>query len=551
MGIRAKLYFLLAIFVSSLILSCQAVDDLRSRQTQHLSLARASPWEEFRKWTVKHSKPYLNDLYEFERRFEIWVENLEYILQYNSRSVSHWLGLNSLADLTVDEYKHRYLGFDYDAYKRLYSNQARSFSLSSSSNSTTNQPIPKHKSSRLPGSRYSSVSLSKIPASIDWRDHNAVTPVKNQGQCGSCWAFSTTGSVEGANAIFTKTLVSLSEQELIDCDRNLNQGCSGGLMDPAFDFIVNNNGIDTESHYPYTASDDQCDITHRNHHVVTIDGYEDVQPNEVDLKKAAAHQPVSVAIEADAKSFQLYGGGVYDDIGCGVNLNHGVLVVGYGVEKNASADPSNVSPIVDNGTANSTDVPYWIVKNSWGPEWGDSGYIRIKIGGGAVEGLCGIALVASYPVKNHPNPAPSPDAPLSPPAAPPPPPPAPERCDSRSTCPSGSTCCCVTQLFGQCFIWGCCPFEGATCCADGQHCCSRDFPVCDPNGDRCLRAHAEGREVEESIPWKEKRMSTQTTDRIQAMANWMAQWRGSTQAEKEGGEVTRITRRRWDVAQPK
>ncbi|XP_048231848.1 probable cysteine protease RD21B [Ricinus communis] len=146
-----------------------------------------------------------------------------------------------------------------------------------------------------------------LPENVDWREKGAVVPVKDQGQCGSCWAFSTVGAVEGINQIVTGELISLSEQELVDCDKSYNQGCNGGLMDYAFEFIINNGGIDTEEDYPYKASDNICDPNRKNAKVVTIDGYEDVPENdENSLKKAVAHQPVSVAIEAGGRAFQLY-----------------------------------------------------------------------------------------------------------------------------------------------------------------------------------------------------------------------------------------------------
>ena len=206
--------------------------------------------------------------------------------------------------------------------------------------------------------------------------------VKNQQQCGSCWAFATTGSVEGINAIVTGELQSVSEQELVDCDTEQDKGCQGGLMDFAYKFIIDNGGIDTEADYPYTAVQGLCDdFKKQRRHVVTIDGFEDVpQKDEASLKKATAHQPVAVAVEADQKSFQLYMGGVYDDDDCGTQLDHGVLLVGYGREPGQGE--------------------YWIVKNSWGTEWGDQGYIRLRANTKEPEGMCGIAMVPSYPLKN-------------------------------------------------------------------------------------------------------------------------------------------------------
>ncbi|EPS57605.1 cysteine proteinase, partial [Genlisea aurea] len=194
---------------------------------------------------------------------------------------------------------------------------------------------------------------------------------------GSCWAFSAIGSVESINAIKTGKLISLSEQELVDCDTT-DSGCSGGLMDNAFAFIIKNGGIDTESDYPYTAQDGTCNKVKLNTKVVTISGYVDVTPNsESALQAAVANQPVSVAIDAGGLSFQLYTSGIFNGI-CATLLDHGVVVVGYGT---------------------SSGQDYWIVRNSWGTSWGESGYIRMKRNVASKSGQCGIAIEPSYPTK--------------------------------------------------------------------------------------------------------------------------------------------------------
>ena len=210
---------------------------------------------------------------------------------------------------------------------------------------------------------------------VDWTTKNAVTPVKNQQRCGSCWAFSTTGSVEGAYAIASGTLTSLSEQDLVSCDHNGDQGCNGGLMDNAFKWIESN-GLCTEDDYPYTSGSGitgTCKTTCKP--AVTITGFTDVpQQDETALQSALAQQPVSVAIEADKSAFQLYKSGVLDSASCGTKLDHGVLAVGYGTDSASGKD-------------------YWKVKNSWGATWGESGYIRMVRG----KNMCGIAMSASYP----------------------------------------------------------------------------------------------------------------------------------------------------------
>ena len=228
--------------------------------------------------------------------------------------------------------------------------------------------------------RASAVSYTALPAEVDWVSAGAVTPVKNQGQCGSCWSFSTTGAVEGAWFLKTRQLVSLSEQQLVDCSGpEGNMGCNGGLMDQAFSYIVKNGGICSEADYPYTSGNGANGTCHTCTSVAQINGYVDVQPkNETALLAAVAQQPVSVAVEADGLDWQFYFGGVVTDA-CGSNLDHGVLVVGYGTDATAG--------------------DFWKVKNSWGADWGEQGYIRLGRGAKfAPNGECGILMDPSYPL---------------------------------------------------------------------------------------------------------------------------------------------------------
>merc|ERR1712093_349156 len=209
----------------------------------------------------------------------------------------------------------------------------------------------------------------ELAASVNWVTKGAVTPVKNQGQCGSCWAFSTTGGVEGAHFIASGTLMSFSEQQLVDCDHYGDNGCNGGLMDHAFTYLEHYK-IMTESAYPYVARRQPTCHYNAAEGKVGVTTYHDVTRSAAGLKAAIVKQPVSVAIEADQSAFQLYHSGVITH-GCGTRLDHGVLAVGYGT--------------TDEG------IEYILVKNSWGPGWGAQGYVKMA------PDQCGVTLAASYP----------------------------------------------------------------------------------------------------------------------------------------------------------
>lgn len=308
----------------------------------------------FKEWRTFYKKAY-KTLEEEEHRFHTWINNWEKVkeqnLQYSMKKHSYRLSMNHLADMNQTEFVKTMNGYRNDM--RLKRKQGSNYL------------------------RLLNVENVTLPNTVDWRDEGLVTPVKNQGQCGSCWAFSTTGSLEGQHKRQTGKLVSLSEQNLIDCSTpEGNQGCNGGLMDQAFQYIKENGGIDTEASYPYEAMDDTCRYKKRDSGAEDT-GYVDIPHGDEDaLKEASATiGPISVAIDASHESFQLYESGIYDEPDCSSTLlDHGVLVVGYGT---------------DNGQ------DYWLVKNSWGATWGMNGYLKMSRNR---DNQCGIASQASYPL---------------------------------------------------------------------------------------------------------------------------------------------------------
>ncbi|XP_052808419.1 procathepsin L-like isoform X2 [Mya arenaria] len=295
-----------------------------------------------------HSRVYADQWEEQYRRgiFEAHVSHIkDHNKKYSNGEKSYFLGVNQFTDMTHKEFLQLYTGHIKDRQQH---------------NAST----------------YLSPSNILLPDQVDWRQKGYVTPVKNQGQCGSCWSFSATGSIEGQHFKATGKLISLSEQQLVDCSGSFgNQGCNGGLMDQAFEYVKSSGGLESEDDYPYLAEERDC--TFDEYKVeATVTGYVDIpEGSESQLQAAvAAIGPVSIAIDASHSSFQFYSGGIYDEPECSsTQLDHGVLVVGYGNDAQE----------------------YWLVKNSWGTSWGDEGYVKMIRN---KENQCGVATQASYPL---------------------------------------------------------------------------------------------------------------------------------------------------------
>ncbi|XP_062213253.1 senescence-specific cysteine protease SAG39-like [Phragmites australis] len=349
-NMSASLLILAVLIVSSV---CTAPRALAARELAgEDAAADATMAVRHEKWMAEHGRTYKDET-EKARRLEIFRANARLIDSFNAAGAhSHRLATNRFADLTDDEFRAARTG-----YRRP-------------------QTVAGARGGRF---RYENFSLADAPRSIDWRKKGAVTGVKDQGSCGCCWAFSAVAAVEGLTKIRTGRLVSLSEQELVDCDvYGDDQGCDGGFMDNAFDFIERRGGLASESGYPYRGEDGSCRSDAADAGAASIRGHEDVPANnEAALVAAVAHQPVSVAINGADHVFKFYDGGVLGGDGCDTELNHAITAVGYGT--------------ASDGTR------YWVMKNSWGKSWGEGGYVRIRRGVRG-EGVCGLAKMPSYPV---------------------------------------------------------------------------------------------------------------------------------------------------------
>lgn len=342
--------FKLVLLVSSFLSVFSADSNLRRREIINNFLNEDDEWKQFTDFQERFSKRYSN-VEEMETRFQIFRTNLRNIIIHNlDRTQNFTMGVNQFTDLTPQEFKDQYIS---GLKTEVGSYGCKSFSSGGSG----------------------------LPSSIDWRNKGVVNPVRDQGQCGSCWAFATTANAESVWAISTGKLLDLSEEFLVDCASGpgyYNMGCNGGQPDSAFKYMINN-GQCTEASYPYKAGVTKTAGTCQKctSAGVSFSSCYDVTPkDQVALAAAVSKHPVAIAIEADTRYFQSYSGGILDSTACGTSLDHAVEIIGYGSQ---------------NG------VDYWIVRNSWGSSWGEDGYVRIKKTSSTNDiGICGVAAEPSF-----------------------------------------------------------------------------------------------------------------------------------------------------------
>ena len=334
----------------AVLLSCDAKHYLCESSCYDVLDLDLSPRQQFQVYLQVFNKSYY-DFTEYTLRFNNFVRNMKLINHQNSKQNRTWTaGWTHLTDHSPDEY-NTMLG--------------------------TIVPPPTHPSRQRPRPvhMYNKQDLKTLPESIDWRAQGWVSDVKDQGQCGSCWAFSAVGAMEGQHANVSGNLVSLSEQNLVDCVSACS-GCGGGWMNYAMEYVVLNNGVDTEKGYPYAGVDESCNFTSSN---VGATFYEVVNITQGDtdglLHALATIGPISVAIDAE-QDLMNYQSGIYTSTTCSTQaLDHGVTVVGYG--------------------STSDGTPFYIIKNSWSTSWGLDGYVYWNR---TDPNMCGIAQAASYPL---------------------------------------------------------------------------------------------------------------------------------------------------------
>lgn len=362
-----KVFSFFTIFV--LTLSNQLRTSCTNSYTNTNLYKNSSVFERFENWVETH-RIEARDEHHLAHMFENWLSNDKFIEETNSKNLTYTLGHNAYSGMNSEEFGE-FMGFR--------ANQE----LLSGENKFLRGSVPTVQQSEK-------LDLSALPTSVDWRTKGVVTNVKSQGNCGSCYSFSSTGALEGIYAITHGNLVSFSEQQIVDCDNGLNKahGCNGGLMDQVFSYVSSNGGLCSEQDYPYVSGTTQkagtCQTSCKLVSGSKISKYTDVTPNSDNaMMTALAQQPISVAIQANQKEYQLYNSGVFT-APCGADLDHGVLLVGYSS---------------DNGQ------DYYILKNSWGTSWGMGGYVLLGKGNDPATGKpynkgagqCGVLSEGSFP----------------------------------------------------------------------------------------------------------------------------------------------------------
>lgn len=297
----------------------------------------------FGKWTAKYNKIYLTRE-ESSFRFRIFQQNMKKVKEMIDHGINYTVGLTKFSDLSAEEFRALYVS-----------------ALPTRNNSSRHVVH---------------LDTDNLPDQIDWRVKGAVSEVRNQGFCASGWAFAAVGALEGLNFLKNGKLKTFSEQQLIDCSGKYgNNGCKGGFEYYGYSYVADN-GIESLKDYPYKAVDMYCRYD-ASKVVFQNKGLAHIAVNDPDqIAAALVNQPVTVAVEADRDPFQFYISGVLDSVDCGTNLNHALVAVGYN---------------------NKNSQPYWILKNSWGPDFGESGYIRILKTSTKEPGICGVAADPSYP----------------------------------------------------------------------------------------------------------------------------------------------------------
>lgn len=360
----------------------------QQQEETHLMNRVESLRETFVEWKNAFQRDYTSVEEEFKRML-VWVKHHDIIEKHNNQSPSpsYKLGHNNFSDMSNDEFqKQNNLGKYSPGIEAIQAKQERLKAMKTHPDHKVHikdfEIEFRHLREQAANGGDEDDDLGSLPRTINWIEGGAVTPVKNQERCGSCWAFSATGAIEGAMYIKSGQLTPLSEQNLLDCDHNDN-GCEGGIMENAFQFDESFHGLCSEENYPYLAIDGHaCDYDCAKVDGSQVQSYIDIpEGDKHGLIASIVMQPTSVAMQADQLAFQLYSEGVFDDDSCGERgmIDHGVLAVGYGHDEDA-------------------DLNYITIKNSWGEDWGEDGYIRLKRHSPNEWGTCAILRIMTTPV---------------------------------------------------------------------------------------------------------------------------------------------------------